>query len=386
MRSMLITVMSLTIATVPVGSVSAKTWYVNAGGTGDALTIQAGIDSSAAGDTVEVACGTYSNCVHSTPEGELNCVILKSGVVLISESDDPACVTIDAQSAGRVVYAESLDATTVISGFTLTGGLTTVGWPYGQGAGLFCRADANLEIRNCLIESNHSTFVSGGLTVGWASSPYIHDVTIQNNSSVEGVGGITINHFSSPTIEDCLIQGNTGANAGGLYSGSQATPAVSRVVIAGNTGPEGGGVVCNLSSPTFNQCTVVENIGHGLTTVNSADVSITSSIIADNTGLGVYCYASGQATLQCSNLFGNGDGDWVDCLAGQEGTNDNFSSDPLFCNAAVGDFALNANSPCAPGNHPDGASCGLVGALPVACGGSTATEEVSWGEVKEMFR
>ena len=46
------------LATAIPCSASATTWHINAEGTGDAPTIQAGIDSSAVGDTVELACGT----------------------------------------------------------------------------------------------------------------------------------------------------------------------------------------------------------------------------------------------------------------------------------------------------------------------------------------
>ena len=59
-----------------------RTWHVPA----DVPTIQAGIDASASGDTILVACDTYY---------EYN-LGLKSGVCLRSEAGDPECVTIDA--------------------------------------------------------------------------------------------------------------------------------------------------------------------------------------------------------------------------------------------------------------------------------------------------
>jgi hypothetical protein len=59
------------------GSVSARTWYVKADGTGDAPTIQAGVDSTAAGDTVLVGPGTYYN----GPSG----VDVRENVVVTSE-------------------------------------------------------------------------------------------------------------------------------------------------------------------------------------------------------------------------------------------------------------------------------------------------------------
>jgi len=62
----------------------------------------------------------------------------------------------------------------------------------------------------------------------------------------------------------------------------------------------------------------------------------------------------------------------------------NFSLDPLFCDPENGDYKLDCNSPCLPGNHPDGVDCGLIGALGQGCG-ATAVEQTSWGRIKALF-
>ena len=54
------------------------------------------------------------------------------------------------------------------------------------------------------------------------------------------------------------------------------------------------------------------------------------------------------------------------CLAGQLGVNGNIAADPLFCAPAIGNYALDAASPCAPEQAPAG--CGLIGAIGVGCG------------------
>ncbi|MDD4857397.1 MAG: hypothetical protein PHD74_04735, partial [Candidatus Krumholzibacteria bacterium] len=70
------------------------------------------------------------------------------------------------------------------------------------------------------------------------------------------------------------------------------------------------------------------------------------------------------------------------------GTNGNISVDPQFCAgdpSGSGDFFLQSDSPCAPGNNPDEASCGLIGAYPVGCR-EDSVERASWGAIKSLFR
>ncbi len=120
--------------------------------------------------------------------------------------------------------------------------------------------------------------------------------------------------------------------------------------------------------------------------LNSTPILRNTIIASSLVGVGFRKFFGGSPILECSNMYGNAGGDWIAGVAGQAGLNGNFSSDPLFCDAPNGDFTLHANSPCAPGNHPDGAACGLIGALDVVCGATTAVEPTSWGAVKAMFR
>ena len=64
----------------------SRTWHILPDGSGDAPTIRAGVDSAAVGDTLEIACGTYYE----------HHIVVKSGLVLRSETGQPECVTIDA--------------------------------------------------------------------------------------------------------------------------------------------------------------------------------------------------------------------------------------------------------------------------------------------------
>ena len=110
-------------------------------------------------------------------------------------------------------------------------------------------------------------------------------------------------------------------------------------------------------------------------------MTISHSILSGGTNGAAVC-DGGSIALSCCNVVGNSGGDYVGCLAGQNGVNGNFSLDPAFCDPAAGDYTLRSDSPCAP---PGVTGCGLVGALPVGCG-PVSVEPASWGELKAWYR
>ncbi|MEZ4655484.1 MAG: FlgD immunoglobulin-like domain containing protein [Candidatus Eisenbacteria bacterium] len=79
---------------------------------------------------------------------------------------------------------------------------------------------------------------------------------------------------------------------------------------------------------------------------------------------------AGAGTIECNDVWGSAVIDWAD-LTDPAGTGGNFSANPLFCGGDGADgFLVDAASPCLPGNHPDGADCGTVGALGQGCDSS----------------
>jgi len=73
---------------------------------------------------------------------------------------------------------------------------------------------------------------------------------------------------------------------------------------------------------------------------------------------------SGDAIISCTDICGNAGGDWVGGIAFLADANNNFSSEPLFCDPDSGDYHLYDISPCAPENNPCST---LIGALGQGC-------------------
>ena len=83
-------------------TVTARTWVVDPGGPGDALTILQGINLASAGDTVMVTCGNYYE----------NGIYMKHGIYLTGGTGMADCVTIGGEGAGGMPGRISRGSTT----------------------------------------------------------------------------------------------------------------------------------------------------------------------------------------------------------------------------------------------------------------------------------
>jgi parallel beta-helix repeat protein len=412
---------------------------------GDSSTIQGGIDGSASGDTVLVASGTYTGSGNRDIDFDGKGVFLKS-----ENGADVTIIDCQGSSSDphRAFHFHSgEDSTTVVDGFTIQGGYgpfdDPVGYSVGggikcdsssspniinnaitgnsarEGAGIYCY-ESNPSINNntigqnsadsrgggiwcCLsnpsinhntISGNSAVVTGGGIECELYSNPKISNNTISGNSTnASGGGGINCFIASSPTISTNTISGNSAYFGGGIACVSSSHPAITNNTIRGNLADvSGGGISCGYgSNPTISNNTISGNSadeGGGISCRNDSDPSLGNCIIAfSSQGEAVSCFdGTSNPTLTCCDVYGNGDGDWVDCIADQADTNGNFSLDPVFCDTATGDFQLDVFSPCRASSPFN--TCGvLVGARDVGCdlgfvsGDANRDGEVNIGDV-----
>ena len=340
---------ALTTFTLATGS-SATIIRIEPDGSGDAPTIQAGIDVANPDDIIELADGTFVG------PGNRDIDYLGKAITVRSASGNAEFCIISGEDLGRGFHIHSGEGNdSVLENVTVAGG-------NGETAGGIYVRQASPTIRGCSIYDN-SSFGAFGSGVSFAQSTAI--------------------------LEDCFIAMNSGMCTAGvslapqIYCFEQADVTLRNCVITAGWSwptPDGPAVEVTSASPSFISCTIVGNMSYAIGALGgSTSITLQNTIIAYNTGEAVRCSEGATATASCCDLFHNWGGDWVGCLAGQGDLRGNFWAPPLFC---VGDFRLQSVSPCAP---PGITGCGLVGALPVGCG-PVALKRATWGVIKGMYR
>ena len=212
------TILSCVLVLMLSSTASAITWNVPA----DAPTIQAGIDSAGAGDTVVVACGTYYEYD----------IMMSSDVILRSETGLPDCVTIDAEEQGLVFYCASLGATSVVEGFTITGGLSL------EGAGMYC-TECGLLVSRCVFVGNEAQY-GAGMHIHGSAVPVVRNCSFAGNVS-PGSGGCVALSGLGVEFENTIIAFNQCAEP--FYCETGGTPTLSCCDVYGNTGGDWVGCI-----------------------------------------------------------------------------------------------------------------------------------------------
>ena len=241
------------------------------------LTIQAGLDAAAPGDTVVVADGIYSGA------GNLN-IDFGGKPVTLRSLNGPRRTVVDCAGQGRGFVFTSAEGTdSVLAGITVRNGVAEAG------AGIYCDS-AGPTIASCIVSGNvvrveAGNALGGGIACVGSASPVLEHVLVCANrleSGVWGAGaGIACIGTSDTIIRHCQIVANElfrltadcEAFGVGIYTTARSTIEdcdIALNVLHGwfDAEPAGGGIYCE-GVTTIRGCRVIRNcaadgIGSGI--------------------------------------------------------------------------------------------------------------------------
>ena len=259
---------------------NGATYYADAGMTDDSgdgqtwetakRTVQAAVDLAAAGDTVMVAPGTYSEGARVTPGGLFQNRLVITNGVLVKSSGGPGATVIqgsgaeafDSWSAVRCVYI--VDG--VLDGFTLRGGAAVGYWTSADardrsgGCLNMFMATEESEARNCVIDGG-TAYDGGGAWFG-----RLVNCVIRSCGAYYGAGA----YWS--VLLNCTVSGNSAWCSCG---GARNCGVTNSVVYGNTTGWESPECHCSTVSRS---CSDLENFGLGNT---AEDVLFADPLFAD---------------------------------------------------------------------------------------------------------
>jgi hypothetical protein len=209
----------------------------------DYPAIQSAINSAWDGDTVSVAPGTYLENINFRGKA----ITVASQFIFDHNPTTIQATIIDGRlhSPSSVVWFDSGEvSTSVLKGFTITGGTGTYWYGMGHwvwlGGGICCKNSSSPTISNNLIIDNHIPYHPGPQYLAWGggigcmgSNPTISNNLILNNSCRDSLGG-GIYFTGRPIIVNNTLSGNSG---GGITAWTLPTDSfvVSNNIIANNS-------------------------------------------------------------------------------------------------------------------------------------------------------
>jgi hypothetical protein len=316
--------------------------------------IQPAIAMASAGDEIVVQPGRYVK----------NVDFLGKAVTLRSANpSDPAIVAatiLDAGGSGSVVsFTRGEGRDSVLSGFTMTGGLAT------RGAGVFCQDSSPTMCDNVVMGNLATDFpdTAGCGVYGYGGSPLLLRNVIEGNDSWEDGSAVYVEHGSatiigntirnsggerggglcvwrctSAAIEGNIITGNKADRGAGLYVRAGRAHVASNLVVANHAGHWGGGICYRQQEST----TIINN-----TIVGNSAGEYGGGIAKDHSDGG----DPGTTTIANCIIWGNGDdlhGPQAShsCIEDDDPGEGNIHLDPGFVDPENGDYRLRADSPC----------------------------------------
>jgi nitrous oxidase accessory protein NosD len=215
-------------------------------------TINYALSQASGGDTIQVAASNYTESL-----------TLDKPVNLLGAGAETTVVRAVFGQRVMTVTGETITNSTVISGFTFTGG-------------------------------NPENDVGGGVLVVTSTPTIRNNRIISNGSGAEG-GGLYIRNSAGVSLTDNTISGNfaaTGKQGGGLYFSYSPSATLSTNTIVKNVAWRGGGLyLCHSPGAALSHNSIISNVaGYGK---------------GKKHGGGLYADSSGNTTLEGNEFRGN---------------------------------------------------------------------------------
>ncbi|MCB0265176.1 MAG: T9SS type A sorting domain-containing protein [Calditrichaeota bacterium] len=342
---------------------------------GDQPTIQAGINAASDGDVVLVAEGTYLENINFKGKA----ITVASHFLIDGDTSHISATTINGSQppgpnrASVVTFNTGEDTTSVLCGFTITGG-TGSRWAYWDmqvGGGIWIEGGATIHhnyiVNNNVLNFSREGVAGGGIAIqtGYPTALPNGHVIVKNNkiannscngSVFVGGGGIGVLGYGITRISGNTITQNTVSavnpldwvsGGGGVFIW-EATLDIIKNVISKNDAPFGGGIAASSDVFGFNLRLINNTITDNNSTYKGGGVYLFNG----------YCNAMnnifwGNTAPEDSDILYRGNlkisysitqGDFSDLGTG------NLQTDPLFANST---YHLSDASPAIDGGDPD---------------------------------
>ena len=386
---MMLRVVFFILCVFSAGVCGAGTILIEANGSGDFVTIQAGIDAAAPGDVVVLGDGVY------TGEGNRDIDFAGKAMTVRSANGPEHCIIdcegSESESHRGFNFHSGEDKSSVLEGITVTNGVEL------HGGGINC--ESGPLIRNCRLIGNRACGVhhegEGGDSMRTTGDPEVVDCVFVDSST--DVHANLFCPMGSPVFERCRFEGSgllIGSNEyGGQWKGTirycvfdiRPEPGFYRMAVETYVGAhQHSGELIVENSLFF--CTSGIYLSHqalapGVTGVIRNNVIVSSQagegfgvlyrmhkstpLITGNiiTGFkeGIYftydsSYDERIAQIRYNNLWDNTFNTWIDAYRSEfelVGLGGNISADPVFIDRGVRDFRLVGGSPCIDGGDPE---------------------------------
>jgi predicted GH43/DUF377 family glycosyl hydrolase len=188
----------------------------------------------------------------------------------------------------------------------------------------------------------------GGIAATWYSTLNVHSNTIANNQEIagNGGGGLRLTDQITAVVDSNVIVNNHTESSGGGIATDDSNLTMTNNVIAFNTGPDGDGIIVwsgsgsGLADVDIINNTIVSNATDAIG-VGDGTVLVRNNVLYGHEGDGaINQYGDSTITSDHNVFWGNA---WISDVP--TGTGD-IEVNPLFVDAASGDFHLQAGSPC----------------------------------------